>query len=146
VAPSTIPPLTTYVAAGSMTGGVEPDRKRHVGWIRDRDDLPSDERSRLDLDQCGDGDGRWTEGRPAGGRIVPPMVAAGLGRAVSTRAMPSVGPPVMTGSPTAFSHVLDPSTIVAKSAYECVWSMVESSYRTEKSMGATVGRRSAVAR
>ena len=32
--------------------------------------------------------------------------------------MPSVGPPVMTGSPTAFSHVLDPSTIVAKSAYE----------------------------
>ena len=64
VAPSTIPPLTTYVAAGSMSVGVEPDGERHVGWIRDRNDLPSDERPRLDLDQCGDGDGRWTEGSP----------------------------------------------------------------------------------
>ena len=53
---------------------------------------------------------------PAGGRIVPPTIAAGLGSAVRTRSTPLVGPPVMTGSPTAFCQVVVPSTIVAKSA------------------------------
>ena len=69
VAPSTIPPLTTYVAAGSMSEGSNPIENASVGRIRDRQDLPSDERPRLDLDQCGDGDGGWTEGRrrPAAG-------------------------------------------------------------------------------
>ena len=45
----------------------------------------------------------------------------------------------MTGSPTAFCQVVVPSTIVAKSAYECVWSMVSASKRTEKSMGIAAG-------
>ena len=53
----------------------------------------------------------------AGGTIVPPTVAAaGLGRTVRTTSMPLLGPPVMTGSPVAFCHVVVPSTIVAKSA------------------------------
>ena len=53
----------------------------------------------------------------SGRTIVPPMVAGGVaGAAVRTRSIPFVGPPVMTGSPTRFSHVLVPSTIVANRA------------------------------
>ncbi len=54
---------------------------------------------------------------PDGGTIVPAMTAPGAcGTAVSVRAMPFVGPPVMTGSPTAFCHDDAPSMIVAKRA------------------------------
>jgi hypothetical protein len=52
----------------------------------------------------------------AGGRMVPPTTAPGLANGVRTMFTPWVGPPVMTGSPTAFCQVFDPSTIEAKSA------------------------------
>ena len=77
---------------------------------------------------------------PAGGTMVPPTTAPGAcGVAVRVRSMPCVGPPVITGSPTAFSQVEVPSMIVAKSAYACVGSTVAASMRTEKSMGNPVG-------
>jgi hypothetical protein len=51
---------------------------------------------------------------PAGGTIVPATIAFGVaGSAVRVRAIPLVGPPVMTGSPTAFCHVVVPSTMLA---------------------------------
>ncbi len=54
---------------------------------------------------------------PVGRTTVPPITAAGAcGTGVRVRSMPLVGPPVMTGSPSAFSHVEVPSMIVAKSA------------------------------
>ena len=116
VAPSTIPPLTTYVAAGSMTDGSYPiENTTSAGSVTGRTcRATSVPVSTLTNAAIATADGLRVVA--AGGRIDPPIVAAGVGRAVRTRLMPSVGPPVMTGSPTAFSHVLDPSTIVAKSA------------------------------
>jgi hypothetical protein len=52
---------------------------------------------------------------PAGGTMVPETVAGGgAGTGVSVRAMPEVGPPVMTGSPTWFCKTFAPSTTEAK--------------------------------
>ena len=54
---------------------------------------------------------------PAGGTMVPVIVAPDVaGTAVSVRAIPLVGPPVMTGSPVRFCQVLGPSTMVANRA------------------------------
>ena len=81
--------------------GVEPDREATsagsaTGTTDRRDEGPG-----LDLDQRGDRDGRDGRGRPAGGTIVPADRRGRVGRtAVRVRSMPSVGPPVMTGSPT----------------------------------------------
>ena len=110
VAPSTIPPLITYVAAGSIDARVVPDGPGEgLRRIGDGHDLATLDRPGLDLDQGGDLDragsrrrcprgsaeragerGRWC--RPAtGGRM---------------SARPLVGPPVMTGSPMAFWYVV----------------------------------------
>ena len=86
-------------------------------------------------------DTAWGESTvPVGGTMVPAMLAGGgVGTGVRVRAMPEVGPPVITGSPTWFCQTFVPSAIVANRTYACVWSRVLGSTTTAKSIGTCVG-------
>jgi hypothetical protein len=136
VGPSTIPPFTTYVAAGSVSPGSKPTANpMFVGsLIGVTDRLTTVPVSTLMSAAIDTASGESTV--PVGGTVVPSMVAGGLdGTAVKVSASPEVGPPVMTGSPTWFCDVLVPSVIVARRTYACVWSMVPGSNATAKSIG-----------
>ena len=115
--PSTIPPLTTYVAAGSRRLGSYPIEKprfagSEIGRTWRATSVPVSTLMSAAIE---------TAAGPiavaAGGTIVPVIVAAGVaGTDARVTASPLVGPPVMTGSPIGFCHVLVPSTMVANRA------------------------------
>ena len=115
--PSTIPPLTTYVAAGSSRLGSYPiEKPRFVGSVIGRTwratSVPVSTLMSAAIETAA-----GPSAVAAGGTMVPVIVAAEVaGTDARVSAIPLVGPPVMTGSPVGFCQVLVPSTMVANRA------------------------------
>ena len=93
--------------------GVIADRERQVGRVRDRSDLARDDRPGLELDERSERDGRRVQLGAGRGHDRARRSPGGRGQRRQGQAIPLVGPPVMTGSPTAFCHVVVPSTMLA---------------------------------